>query len=304
MHVLRTNKCCSRASCCAAQVQYGNSSDALMTSRAHAGVRCTLNAHYTQSEAVLAITLQRYMKGWPLSEEGSRRPMTTYLAVQVQFGNASDASTTNRTHARVRVTLTMHYPQPEMAPSEQAAIANIYSQCVSPSHPSKCICAEAFAHLWYVRGLSLAAIESMEFVEVVRVRPLLREIQLVHSLSQHVTHAERSLYQQRATSATIECNLYGCSGTSQPCCRCCNSTDSCKVWKSFNSTAGQPLTDFCKIPGKLQDHSLQTHPLDWESSGDWPFPAWPRPDVSWHMHACMHATACLYSALWTHLMAG
>ncbi len=60
--------------------------------------------------------------------------MTISLAVQVQYGNTSDALTTNKTHASVRITLTMHYPQPEMAPSEQAAVANIYSQCVSLSH--------------------------------------------------------------------------------------------------------------------------------------------------------------------------
>ena len=91
------------------------------------------------------ITVQWYMKGWWPNEEGSRRLMTTYLAVQVQYGNTSDALTANRTHASVRITLTIHYPQPEMAPSEQAAIANIYSQCVSLPHPSKYICAEAFA---------------------------------------------------------------------------------------------------------------------------------------------------------------
>ena len=59
------------------------------------------------------ITVQWYMKGWWPNEEGSRRLMTTYLAVQVQYGNTSDALMANRTHASMHFSLNVHSLQPE-----------------------------------------------------------------------------------------------------------------------------------------------------------------------------------------------
>ena len=55
------------------------------------------------------------------------------VATQVRYGNTTNAPSSNATYLGVRLTLTLRYPQPEMVPSEQAAIANIYSQCVTIS---------------------------------------------------------------------------------------------------------------------------------------------------------------------------
>lgn len=71
-----------------------------------------------------------------------RHGVNSSLCAQVQYGNAS-AAPDNMTINMVIVTLTVRYPEPAMVPSEQAAIAAIYSQCVlhllRPLH----ICLEA-----------------------------------------------------------------------------------------------------------------------------------------------------------------
>ena len=55
-----------------------------------------------------------------------RHSVNSSFAAQVQYGNAAD----NTTVDMVIVTLTVRYPEPAMIPSEQAAIATIYNQCV------------------------------------------------------------------------------------------------------------------------------------------------------------------------------
>ena len=70
--------------------------------------------------------------------------LKTGVAVQVHYSNTIRASDPlNKTFLHVRLTLTVHYPQPQMVPSEQAAIANIFTQCVAkfselPLHVCPC----------------------------------------------------------------------------------------------------------------------------------------------------------------------
>lgn len=71
-----------------------------------------------------------------------RHGVSSSLRAQVQYGNAS-AAPDNMTINMVIVTLTVRYPEPAMVPSEQYAIAAIYSQCVlHPLRPLH-ICLEA-----------------------------------------------------------------------------------------------------------------------------------------------------------------
>ena len=63
--------------------------------------------------------------------------------MQVQYGNTTNVPSSNATYLGVRLTLAVHYPQPDLVPSEQAAIRTIFTQCVTgslwfPSHACCC----------------------------------------------------------------------------------------------------------------------------------------------------------------------
>ena len=65
--------------------------------------------------------------------------MISFFSAQVQYGKKRPAPGTT-TIIMINVTLSVHYPEPAMTPSEQAAIAAIYNQCASL----------AYACLWYL----------------------------------------------------------------------------------------------------------------------------------------------------------
>ena len=57
----------------------------------------------------------------------------------MQYGNATDVPSSNAsTYLGVRLTLTLHYPQPTMVPSEQTAMQNIFNQCVTDPRTIYC----------------------------------------------------------------------------------------------------------------------------------------------------------------------
>ena len=135
------------------------------------------------------------------------------MAAQVRYGNTTDVPSSNATYLGVRLTLTLRYPQPEMVPSEQAAIANIFTQCVTT--PGNLSCMRAL----------LGCVISVLLL-------------ITYTMETSICHLDSFL--------TCICSM----------CRCCNSTDSCQAWKRVNSNSNSTsntTSNFCKIPGKLQD---------------------------------------------------
>ena len=61
-------------------------------------------------------------------QRGAAAADTQLPAVQVQYGNASDANA-NSTDDRLRVALTLRYPNAILAQPQQAAMGTIYKQC-------------------------------------------------------------------------------------------------------------------------------------------------------------------------------
>ena len=68
--------------------------------------------------------------------QGGAAADTQLPAVQVQYGNGSDADA-NSTDDRLRVALTLRYPAAILAQPEQAAMRTIYKQC-APHEPRRC----------------------------------------------------------------------------------------------------------------------------------------------------------------------